>query len=246
MARYGPWPFDRKWHAKLVDKLSAAGARSIAFDLYFGAAVSAAGDRLFANAIRRSRRTWLITNPSTIEDDEPRRPLAILATAAGWRIADANVPNDLRFVGGIPLKPFGKSKSIWNLCVGLMADYIHLQRWPYPADDGESFLVGKWALPASGGTFTSDGKDARRMALDGDSWVRLHSYVKVMQPGYPMRQFRNAIVVVGLTAQNLGEQVIFDNWNAPQWTFKYHVEAIGIFTEKMLRHLRPPQRLPAP
>lgn len=246
VAKLGGYPFDRKWHALLVDRLVAAGARCIGFDIYFGAAKSRAGDLAFAQAIRRSGRTWITVNPLTVDDDEPRLPLAILADAARWRVGVSYVPNDLRFVGGIPLNPVGKRKDIQNMCVGLMADYLRLKRWPYPTDDGDGMVFGGWVLPASHGMFTSDPTDSRRLALDGDSLVKTHSYVKVLQRGYPMERFRGAIVVVGLTAQNIGEEVIFDNWNAPQWTFKYHVEAVGIFTEKMLRHLRKPTALPGP
>jgi len=246
VARLGGYPFDRKWHALLVNRLVAAGARCIGFDIYFGAAKSRAGDLAFAQAIRKSGRTWITVNPLTVNDDEPKLPLAVLADAARWRVGAAYVPNDLRFVGGIPLNPIGKRKDIQNMCVGLMADYLRLKRWPYPTDDGEGMVFGGWVLPASHGMFTSDANDSRRLALDGDSHVHTHSYHKVLQPGYDMEPFRGAVVIVGCTAQNIGEEVIFDNWNAPQWTFKYHVEAVGIFTEKMLRHLRKPTVLPAP
>lgn len=245
VAKLGGWPFDRKHHARLVDRLTDAGARTIGFDVYFGTALSTAGDLAFAKAIRRSNRTWLIVNPASVDSDHPRKPLAVLTNAAQWRVGHATVVGG-EWAGGIRITPIGKNQDIWNICTGMMADYLRLKRWPYATDDGEFVVVAGYHLPAPGGTFTSDPSDSRRLALDADSRIRTHSYWKVLQPGYPMQKFKGAIVVVGATAQNVGQQVIFDNWNAPQWTFKYHVEAIAIFTEKMLRHLRKPASLPSP
>ncbi|MBM3464608.1 MAG: CHASE2 domain-containing protein [Armatimonadetes bacterium] len=241
--KLGRVPLDRRHHAALVNKLVAAGARVIAFDLYFGSRMSPAGDKAFADAIRRSNRTWLIVEPTSAKKEEPILPLAMFASAARWRIAYGTVAEDLRFVIGISMAPMGKQK-LQHLCVGLLSDYMRLRRWPYPNASGDAWIFNGWELPASDGMFTSDASNTKRLDIDADSWVRQHSYGDVVSPGYDMRKFKNSIVVVGATAQNVGEEYIFNNWHAPRWQTVYHVQAIGILVEKMLRYMEKPERLP--
>ncbi len=53
------WPWPRKHHADLVDSLTAAGARTIAFNVDFSSRSSDDGDRALAEALRRSGRVVL-------------------------------------------------------------------------------------------------------------------------------------------------------------------------------------------
>jgi diguanylate cyclase len=48
------WPWPRRIHADLIDKLRAAGARTIAFDVDFSATTNAADDAALAAALKRS------------------------------------------------------------------------------------------------------------------------------------------------------------------------------------------------
>jgi hypothetical protein len=239
---YHGYPFDRALYARLLDKLVAAGARTVGFDLYFGSPRTAAGDQAFARAIARSRRAWLIVDPVTANDDMPKLPMAMFAQAAGWRIASPALEEGMHFIGGVSMKLFGRAK-IPQLLVGLMADYLHLRRWPYPASDGDRMYVGSWVMPAPGGVFTSDSSDTRRLSINKDSRVRLHSFWKVLQPGYPMAAFKDAIVLVGTTpSPRNGEELIFEDWSIPSWVMKSHVEACAILVEKMIRYLDRPRR----
>jgi hypothetical protein len=100
-------------------------------------------------------------------------------------------------------------------------------------------VFGRWALPANAkGVFAAAPSDPRRLAIDCDSRVHVHSYGRVLG-SYPMGYFRDALVLVGRVAQNHAEQLIFEDFNAPAWTFRSHTEALGILLEKMLRQLRP-------
>ena len=54
LQEYGSWPWPRKYHARLVDALGAAGARQIFFDINFPYAGDRSGDLAFANALKRS------------------------------------------------------------------------------------------------------------------------------------------------------------------------------------------------
>src|SRR5687767_9276498 len=48
------WPWPRRHHAGLIDRLHAAGARSIAFDVDFAALSNPADDAALAAALRRA------------------------------------------------------------------------------------------------------------------------------------------------------------------------------------------------
>ena len=61
LQEYGSWPWPRKYHARLVDALGAAGARQIFFDINFPYAGDRSGDLAFANALKRSGAVTLAT-----------------------------------------------------------------------------------------------------------------------------------------------------------------------------------------
>jgi putative nucleotidyltransferase with HDIG domain len=56
---YPDWPWPRRRYAVLIDRLEAAGARSIAFDIDFSTARDPAGDISFAQAVEASGRVVL-------------------------------------------------------------------------------------------------------------------------------------------------------------------------------------------
>ena len=62
LRKIGNWPWSRTEHAKLIDRLTDAGADQIVFDLMFAYRADPAGDRAFANSIERSRRVVLAVN----------------------------------------------------------------------------------------------------------------------------------------------------------------------------------------
>ncbi|HET7816401.1 MAG TPA: EAL domain-containing protein [Sphingomicrobium sp.] len=57
--KVGRWPWPRRYHAQLTDRLTAAGARRIFFDITFEAASEREDDRQLAAAIERSGRVVL-------------------------------------------------------------------------------------------------------------------------------------------------------------------------------------------
>ncbi|MFL6766193.1 MAG: EAL domain-containing protein [Sphingomicrobium sp.] len=60
LRRYGNYPWPRRTQAALVDKLTAAGAKSIYYDINFSFSSDRADDLAFANALERSRRVTLL------------------------------------------------------------------------------------------------------------------------------------------------------------------------------------------
>ncbi len=85
LRRVGRWPWSRRHHARLADQLSEAGAKQIFFDLTFSGAGSAADDRTFRDAMKRSGRVILAArthaDPADVSEGDGR-PLPMLANAA--------------------------------------------------------------------------------------------------------------------------------------------------------------------
>ena len=59
LRQVGRWPWPRRYHAQLTDRLTAAGAKRILFDLTFFGVTTPTDDRAFADAIKRSGRVVL-------------------------------------------------------------------------------------------------------------------------------------------------------------------------------------------
>src|SRR5438270_4740322 len=56
---YGNWPWPRRYHGQLIDRLTAAGAKAIFFDINFSYPANSSNDQSFADAIKRSNRVTL-------------------------------------------------------------------------------------------------------------------------------------------------------------------------------------------
>ncbi|HWC55439.1 MAG TPA: CHASE2 domain-containing protein, partial [Sphingomicrobium sp.] len=61
LREYGNWPWPRRYHAQMIDRLAALGAERVFFDINFSYADEAGDDRVLANAIRRSGIVTLAT-----------------------------------------------------------------------------------------------------------------------------------------------------------------------------------------
>src|SRR5687768_13320836 len=67
------WPFRRSLHARVIDRLTKAGARAIAYDVQFTEPTRVAEDNALIEAVDRSPRTVL----ATTEVDEQGRSLVL-------------------------------------------------------------------------------------------------------------------------------------------------------------------------
>ncbi|WP_372525328.1 CHASE2 domain-containing protein [Piscinibacter sp.] len=84
-------PFDASWrreHARLIERLAAAGARTVAFDLFLERAAAPADDQALESAIRAARNMPVIFAVQKMNGDVPRL-LPRFAGATGWGIACA-------------------------------------------------------------------------------------------------------------------------------------------------------------
>lgn len=69
--RMGQWPWPRRIHARLIDRLTALGARLIDFDMVFSEASDEADDAALARAIQQSGRVVLASFLSGIQTLHP-------------------------------------------------------------------------------------------------------------------------------------------------------------------------------
>jgi len=83
LARVGRWPWSRSVHADLVRRLDEAGAKVIAFDIFFSERESAKADAQLARALGSSKKTVLST--VFLLDQREARYLGELGAQAGLK-----------------------------------------------------------------------------------------------------------------------------------------------------------------
>lgn len=198
----GPWPWSRDIHAALVHRLSAWGARAVAFDILFPAADSTkAEDALFREALEEYGRVVLAVAPTASADEYGLReiipPRSLASAAARLGHTDLEVDGDglirsvyLRAGLGEPIRP--------QLALALLE----------VAGSAPSALPGETAHTA--------------LSMPRDTWIRSHriripfsgppgtfasfSYVDVLDGSAPAGRFAGALVIVGATAAGLGRE----------------------------------------
>ncbi len=70
------WPWPRRFHARLIDRLTQAGASLIVFDVFFGEPSNPEDDRLLAEAIKKSGKVVLARVIESTQD--PMLPRQII------------------------------------------------------------------------------------------------------------------------------------------------------------------------
>jgi EAL domain-containing protein (putative c-di-GMP-specific phosphodiesterase class I)/CHASE2 domain-containing sensor protein len=102
LGRLDTWPWPRGLHARAIDRLSKAGARSIAFDVDFSATSRPAEDARLAAALERAGRSVILptirqqesSGSSKFVDSVPAKPFADKAFLAAVNV----VPDDDGYV----------------------------------------------------------------------------------------------------------------------------------------------------
>ncbi len=72
-----PWPWPRRWHARLVHRLKAAGARVVVFDIVFAEPSTPEEDREFAEALRAAGNVVLAATIEVAEGPRFRRQILV-------------------------------------------------------------------------------------------------------------------------------------------------------------------------
>ena len=182
--KFGRWPWPRRYHAQLTDRLTNAGANRIFFDLMFENASEPVDDRLFADAIRRSGRVTL-----------PVRTRTGLVKGAA--------------MDSVPIETFGKYAELGSIS----ARYNYQNAvWalPYAANIGGKFVPSYAAKLANapvvaGDTFSVD------YSIDPKT-VPSVSASAVLDGTVSSKQFAGKDVMIGVTTDAIGDQYFIPGW----------------------------------
>lgn len=186
LADLGAWPWSRDVHARMVDRLSQAGARTIVYDVLFSQAGDPAYDQALGEAIARSGKVYL---PQFLVDagaEAPPRVIgsipAIAKDAAGVGLAHVRFDDDGVVRRMAPFEANGP-----NLSPDLMTVVHRATRDPFATDatrGAEQTLLIPFAGPPS--------------------IYRHVSFSSVLAGEVPAALIEGRTVFVGLTAPGLG------------------------------------------
>jgi EAL domain-containing protein (putative c-di-GMP-specific phosphodiesterase class I)/CHASE2 domain-containing sensor protein len=138
----GRWPWPRREVAQLTDTLSGAGAKRIFFDLTFYDRTNAVDDRMFAEALRRSKGVHLAVRPRSGPDRDSKRDSATIPELAEYAIP-----------GSISVH-YNYQNAVWKLPYALAVDGKPLRSYAAQLSDrsgapGKSFMIDYSIDPAS-------------------------------------------------------------------------------------------------
>jgi CHASE2 domain-containing sensor protein/signal transduction histidine kinase len=229
LSQLGRWPWSRRLHASLIDRLSGDGAKLIALDLIFAEPDTAdqPADAELARAMETSRRVAL---PVMLEQSRlngqllevlPLPQLTSHAVALGR--AHAEIEED-GIVRGLYLRE------------GLGAP-----RWPHFAEAIHHALIGvevdAAAEPDGSSPFVLVREDFRRIPFLGPpGHFQTLSYAQVLTGRYPPGLFKDRIVLVGATASGLGDRLPtpVSGLSEPMPGVEFHANALEAFRQGTL------------
>ena len=185
LEKIGVWPWSRRLHAEIIEKLHAAKTSEIAFDIDFSSPSADLSDPLFADALRQAGGS-------------------VVLPAFKQRTPDRGAGTQIHY--NQPLPAF-RAHS-WPALVNVYVDSDGLvRRYPYGEQLQGSFLPSLAALlgdqpQLSQGSFRID------YSIQSSS-VPVVSYVDVLHGDKATleRLFANKKVVIGSTALELGDRV---------------------------------------
>jgi len=180
LRRISTWPWPRRHHGALVDRLHAAGARSIAFDVDFSSRSNAADDSAFAAALARADGSVM---------------LAVLRQQASAGSAEVveNVPIDLlrdhAFLAAVNVIP-DEDGNIRRMPLGLEVEGVPRPSLAALVAEREAAIDGSFAIDYS---------------IDPTTIPR-HSFVDVLEGRVPASALRGKRILVGATAVESGDR----------------------------------------
>ena len=88
------WPFPRSWHAHVIDRLHADGAKSIVYDVQFTESTTPSQDQALFDALRRTGHVVLATSEVNSRGQHDVLGGAANVALARARVGAANLPAD--------------------------------------------------------------------------------------------------------------------------------------------------------
>jgi diguanylate cyclase (GGDEF)-like protein/PAS domain S-box-containing protein len=184
----GVWPWPRRLHAEIVQKLQSAGVTDIMLDVDFSARSAPAEDAAFADALREAGG-------------------AVVLPVFKQSTARPNVPSRLHVTR--PLTKF--SEHAWSATVNVSAEADgRVRRYAFGDEIDGAFVPSAAALLASG-TFH---RNTPSFYLDYSirlSSIPVVSFADVLNDKVGAAELRNKKVIVGSTAIELGDRYSVPN-----------------------------------
>jgi len=211
----GTWPWPRRLHAAVLDRLIEAGAAQVMFNIDFSARSNPKDDRLLADAIARGGQKVVLPvfaqpfSPGNTEGLAYVEPLPQFRQGA--RIAAGNVrpaaDGMLRRDAAVEVWTSG---HIWTLAASLAGPY---------AADARSFIVDFGIRP--------------------DSIPRI-SYLDVLEGRIPASAFFGRRVIVGSSAIELGDYAPVPHWGYIPGPLFHAVAAESLIQGRTLQQMAAP------
>ena len=179
LRKVGRWPWPRRYHAQLTDRLSNAGSKRIFFDISFFGATNPADDRAFAEALKRSGRVILATRTRSgpqAGTDQEGLPLPALVDAAQGLGTISWQYNFQQVVTGIPYRTTVNKQ-----------------------------VVPSFAALLSGRNGNTDATFAPDYSLDPKSIPSI-SAASILDGTFDRRAIEGKQVVVGTSSEEIGDQ----------------------------------------
>jgi EAL domain-containing protein (putative c-di-GMP-specific phosphodiesterase class I)/CHASE2 domain-containing sensor protein len=202
---YGNWPWPRRTQAQLVDRLTAAGANRIFYDINFSFASNPADDKAFAHALARSGRVTLLSRSKLGTDRQTNR------------------------IDSEPLPQF-----MTNARIGIASVHYNYQnavtRLPYGA-----VIKGQKVPSFAAALANVDGNPDQVFPLDYSVDVRTipnYSAGDILSGSIGAKQLAGKDVLIGIASDVLGDRYFIPGYGRSYGVF---VHAIGAETLKQGR-----------
>jgi adenylate cyclase len=196
LGRFSSWP--RSFHARLIDMLSASGARVIAFDILFSE--TSPDDGELAAAIRKAGNVILPYAGTADPGQEIIGPLKIFQDGALGTGHAYMLPDDDGVVRQLPLiRPYGQQYEP-SLALTTVAKYLRRPQAYDALPDGKHLALAGREIPLQDYDMLINYTDSPSPA--GFETV---SYASVLGGTVPADTFRDKIVLVGITALGFGD-----------------------------------------
>lgn len=205
----GRWPWSRDVHAQLVDKLSEAGVKAIAFDVVFAEPDRSApeNDLRFAKAVADMGKVVLLVHMEQTHAGgqilEVLPPPELFEAAA--KVGHAHIEYDVDGVTRAVFLREGLGEAFWPHAMYALWELTEPKKTlPMPGLRSSS--------PLSGSPFVIRRDYFNLVPMASPmAYSAILSFTDVLHDRIPARMLRDKIVIVGATAKGLGDVVATPN-----------------------------------
>ncbi|MBI4778267.1 CHASE2 domain-containing protein [Candidatus Desantisbacteria bacterium] len=195
LKKIGRWPWNRKYHAELIDRLHQAGVKTIGMDILFAEPDRQypLGDRRLIEATTAARCVSYLLTCGDIEGDlKWIQPFPELAkAAAGLGYGNIEVSSD-GIVRQVSLVQEIRDNRFFAFGLEIVRNYLKVDKIHELED---TFAVGDLRVP----------KRIMYINFGGTRFEQI-SYYKVLKEKFPVNYFKDRIVLVGSVAKGLTDE----------------------------------------